>query len=308
MTGGGGSLIATGSTTINGYDFSYKAMPWWQGGTSVALDDGRETAPEIRAFDRDGKLVFQSVFTMPNGRLIYVWHVARSYDGTVAVEGSAFSDDSRGGTFIAWLSPDGRQQKIVRTTPFASLDMTFAADGTLWAAGRELEDGEELNADHNMIRRFDRSGKLLGSWIPKSSLTVDRKVGLRHPAVRSLLVSSRNRVGWYSVGAREYFEFSLDGTIVRRFPTFDLREGMRVNGAALCDDGGLYISTSFHENRQPRGEVFGRNRSDGTWKRISVKGADVSTGMKIFACEGSEVVAATGTPSNLIWFKPDRAE
>jgi hypothetical protein len=133
-TTGGSSLIATDTTTINGYDFAYKMMPWWRGGALLALDDGRETAPEIRAFDRAGKLAFQSVFTIPDGRLIRVRLLARGYDGTVAVEGSAFSSDSRGGAFIAWLSADGRPQTILRTTPFAALDVTVAADGTLWAA------------------------------------------------------------------------------------------------------------------------------------------------------------------------------
>lgn len=299
-------LVATSTTTIDGYDFRYKPMPWWRGGALLALDDGRETAPEIRVFDKEGKVAFQTVFTIPENRLIQSLHLARSYDGTLAVEGDAYSSDSRGGTFIGLISPDGQQRRIVRTSPFAAFDIAFAADGTLWAAGRELVDGVEVNPNHNMIRRFDKAGNLLGSWIPKSSLAVDPKVGLRHPAVRSLLVSSRDRIGWYSVGAREYFEFSLDGAIVGRFRTLDLQDGMRVTGAGLCDDGGLYVGAFSRKNGELGGGVFTLDRQDGTWKRVAIKGAPAAKGLRVFACEGSELVA--GSPSNLIWFKPERAQ
>lgn len=123
-------------------------------------------------------------------------------DGWLAVAGSASMGDGRATSFAALISRDGRLQKVMELSPFAPRAMTMASDGTLWMAGVEVVAGQETNPDHRVLRRFDKAGRMVGSAIPRSSLPI--RVGYTHPAEYSYLVSSKDRVGWYSEAAGAY--------------------------------------------------------------------------------------------------------
>lgn len=186
----------------------------WSGGSLVLVSDARSSAPVFRAFDRNGQQIGELTFTLPGASLINIYSgvFARGFDGSFAISGSAYTADSRGTAFLAWVSAGGRRQTVIRTPPFIADAVTMAHDGTIWAAG--FEHGKMHSGDYDVIRRFDRSGKLIGSAIPRSSLPVVDHKRFVEPAVYSYLASSRDRVGWYSEAAGIYIAIRVerDGT------------------------------------------------------------------------------------------------
>ena len=161
----------------------------------VLVSSARSGAPVFRAFDRGGQQIAQLTFTLPGVSLINIssGRFARGFDGSFAIAGSAYSADSRGTAFLAWVSADGKRQTVVRTPPFIADAVTMAYDGTIWVAG--FEHGKMHSGDYDVVRRFDRSGKLLGSMIPRSSLPIVDHKRFAEPAVYSYLASPRDRVG-----------------------------------------------------------------------------------------------------------------
>ena len=208
----GWALAATGADTLTitsvtkiAYNFGGNGLPHWTGSVFAQLDDTSEAAPVLRAFDRDGKQVLNLLITIPDVKFIQVFDYARGFDGSLAISGTGYSGDGRAAAFLTWISSDGQQQKVVRTSPYVAYVVGVATDGTIWTAGWEIVDGVLVNPNHDMIRHFDPSGRLLGSFIPRSSLKVyENRV---HPAERSHLVVSHDRVGWYSELSRVYIEF-----------------------------------------------------------------------------------------------------
>ena len=101
-------------------------------------------------------------------------------------------------------------------------------------------DGREPAADYNIVRHFDRGGKLLGSFIPRSSLASVIMAKGGH------LAYAKDRVGWYNgpnTAGYLYYEVLSDGTVHKYLP-IALNEYEQVTGLALTDDGGAFVTTS----------------------------------------------------------------
>jgi hypothetical protein len=116
-------------------------------------------------------------------------------------------------------------------------------DGTIWTAGLEKVNGNQPGAlvdpNYGVIRHFDRTGKLLGSFIPRSTFSSQQMV------MYGMLRSVRGRVGWYTgpiAGpGSQYYEILSDGTI-RKYPSIELNKSEYVTGLALMDDGSTYVT------------------------------------------------------------------
>lgn len=191
------SLAESGSTQLPIEAKGPESLAVWSGGALLIVQYRFSDSPVFSSFDREGKLISQFTFTIPEARVNTVFDrsFARGFDGSVAIVGSAYTADSRGTSYLAWVSPDGMNQNIVRLSPFHAWAVTVAADGAIWVAGDEKKVGQEPDLSQSVIRRYDKTGKLLGSYIPWSNLHVDAQ---RSPAEESILVSSKERVGWYS--------------------------------------------------------------------------------------------------------------
>lgn len=277
----------------------------WSGGAFVTVDDNNGL-PLIRAVNKGGELVSQIEFTIPGARSASVFSgmFARGFDGSFVLAGGAYADDDRAAAFLAWLSADGQRQTIVRPYPFIPSVVTMAADGSIWAAGREVqEDDRNLEKpDYNIVRRYDRTGRLLGSFISRSSLQL--KPGSLSPGEYSYLVASRDRVGWYSQVAGKYFEFSPDGSSVQEFATA-AAPGVRLHltGAALCGDGTVVVSAEARavqsETAVATWRVLELLRDRGTW--LSIAG-DSTKYVKVAGCDGTTVAFGPGVTDHLDWF------
>ena len=176
--------------------------------------------------------------------------------------------------------------------------MAVAADGAIWAAGRELVDGKEINPDHHVIRRFEKTGRMLGSSIARSSLNIAAQY--THPADYSFLVASRDRIGWYSEPSQQYIEFSSDGAVMNRFSTAEYDAKRAMHGVALCDDGSLFVSTEMSKPGGVKGwGISTLDRERGVWTFIP---KSERWGM-LYGCDGTTLAGRTSA-SAITWLEP----
>lgn len=122
------------------------------------------------------------------------------------------------------------------------------------------------------------------------------------PVIRSALVSSPDRVGWYSLYAHTYVEISLDGRELRRMKTPAHDTGELVH-AALCDDSRLFVSVAVNNdsirNINAHWGIYVLDRERGDWTYIP---RDKPYG-RIYGCDGTRLATTTDNRS-ITWLKP----
>ena len=107
-----------------------------------------------------------------------------------------------------------------------------------------------------------------------------------HPAALSFLAAIGDRVGWYPLHGPEYFEFSLDGRIIGKYPTIEHQGAM---GFALCESGAAYVSRQVRGKSGPeRFEVFSLDRESRTWKPVG--NTPKSNWGYLYGCEADKLV------------------
>lgn len=293
----GDALASRGSTQVP-FVLGNETLGLWSRGALLIVQNRFSSAPTFRIFDRAGSLISQFSFTLPDAAMIKLYDnaVARGSDGLLAVIGSAYSNDSKGTSFLALVAPDGHAQVVVRVFPFLPRAVTVAADDTVWVAGEEKKTpGQDRDYSQHVIHRYDKTGKMVGSYVPWSSLGPDSR-SVR-PTVGSLLLSSKDRIGWYSPAVRAYIEFALDGSIIARFQTAEHAVHSILTGA-LCDDGGAFLSSATNGglHGKPSWSIFSLDRERGTWASIPQK---EKSGI-LFGCDGTRL-ASTTDGSMIAW-------
>ena len=135
---------------------------------------------------------------------------------------------------------------------------------------------------------------MIVSFFPRSSLPL--KPGYADPAHYSYLVSSKDRIGWYSEATGAYIEWSLDGSLISQFSTPAI-SGMP--GIALCDDGNLFASTGSKANTGGVGwSIYMLARERAEWMFLPMSG---KWGV-LFGCDGTRPVSTTDL-STLTWLE-----
>jgi len=230
--------------------------PQWSNGALIALERWGSDASLVRTFDRQGVELLPLTFQIPETTVTGAIGVARGSDGTIALCGAAVDRAARVVHYVALLAPLSQSVQVIRTDTYEPTLVTIASDGTIWTAGDPSPTGKEdpssLNA--GVVRHFDRTGKEIGSYIPRSSLASPNLLLDGH------LAAGRDRICWYpggrnQLGPSEYVEISADGTITR-FPPTPLMDHEVTTGMAVTDDAGTFLSI--------------RNLQSGTWGILSL--------------------------------------
>ena len=184
-------------------------MPVW-GGTTLLMAIGNESdEPVILAIDKDG-LQERIGFSFPGGRYLTITGLAGAVDGSIAAIGTCYSADGQWGTFLARIARDRTHKLVIQLWPYVPHVIAFSPDGEIWTIGAvRTPDNLGISA-LNVLRRFDASGKQLGT------ASVAAKGRFMDAAMNSLMAASNDRVGWLT-NADEYIEFGLDGREAARF-------------------------------------------------------------------------------------------
>jgi hypothetical protein len=264
--------------------------PVWSGNSLLVLENHSSAAPTIHIYDKSGNEIQKITVQIPDAHLINIYGnlFARSADGFLAVSGSAYTNNNLGAVFLAVISPDGTQV-VVRTSPYVPKTIVFAPDGTIWTAGRELAGGADVKENYLVIRRFDKTGKLLSSAVPMSSLPS----GGLHPAIRSYIVASKDRIGWFSTIAGQYIELSLDGKELARYT----HQISVAGGAALCDDNSLWVGVQKNDSQGNREwNVSTLNRDQRAWSERKQPATTY-----VYGCSGTTLPTTAGNYGAIKW-------
>ncbi len=275
---------AVAQSRLVGLDFSHQPIPVFQGGYLIARSASRTG---FSIWDRDGKLTNRQEVSHPGATETVLIDAAIAPDGAVALVASGLDNQRRLASAIAWASTTGPVTRVVATGAFAPRRIVFAADGSLWAFGREEA------VDYDTLRHYDREGKFIGGALRRATF---RHPGKASPSTDSHLVLNGDRLGVLSLTASEWIELSGTGEVVGRWPV-RLAPGSGITGAAMIGRN-LVVSVAASETFDLR--RFNRN----TGELIPIDTAAVqnaSQGLLVLGSEGDRVVARVKPPWKLVW-------
>jgi hypothetical protein len=289
------NFVADKETTNIPVVFHPETFAVWSGGALVILEDRFSSNPLIHIVDREGNEVSRFLLTIPHGGGFIVgdWKVARGWDGVVAVAGSMDFPEQHG-SFLAIVSPDGSNQKFVRLAPYVPDSVTVAGDGTIWVVGSYVERNVPVDRDQDLIRRYDKSGTLLDSFVTWGSMET-----ANDPARGSILMATKDRVGWYSKHAHTYMEFSLDQTVITRVKSWASSVEDPLDWPALCQDGSVFVAEQAQSTHETQWGIFSLDRQTGKWNFIPSKERIASYG-----CEGSRLATTSDFGRSISWLEP----
>jgi hypothetical protein len=277
------------------------AFAEWQQGSFVYVRDRFSAAPVLQFFDKNGQPTSTFNFSFPKAGLIQLYDnsIAIGPNGSLAITGAAFSDDSREGRFLALVSPDRQEQTVIRISPFNPRAVAIASDETIWLAGDQTKPKYETQ-DHSqpLIRHYDKTGKLLGAFISWADFQTDSLT--LPPTSYSILFPLKDGIGWYSPRSGSYVELSPDGSVVRRLKTGQHPEGSVIQATA-CTDGNVYVTTEVPTDNADvfHWGIYILDPNKGVWTLQSI--GDRS-GL-LFGCDGTHL-AITSDFKTVTWLSP----
>ncbi len=277
------SFASAGATRA---PFSLAGMfrPKWTGPGFVGCENNGSLDPVVYIIAADGTRDNVKLSLGDSAYMTHVFGAAVRPDKAVAVIGNAQSSGSGGPGFVGFISPNRLEQTYIRLSPYSPRAVTFAADGTIWTAGW-VEIDNDLASD-NFIRRFDSSGKQIGSYLPMR--TPGLRLGL-DAAYNSFLVASSHSVGWYVSTGSRYLEFNLQGKLLRQYPGVPWGRTQRISGVALSPDDRVFVS---REDRTARKwEVFLLDKQTRTWLPVELPGLSEAKEGYVAGFDGDDLVA-----------------
>ncbi|MEO8657795.1 MAG: hypothetical protein ABI693_04955 [Bryobacteraceae bacterium] len=250
------TLVATDHSLTIPESMEGRRSPIWSGGSLIVPQGPMGEENAFRAYDGGGRMVFNATFTVPEADHTYVRGFSRGADGILAICGLSSLNDGSSAPFLATISSDGGSQRLVRTAPYTPNVVVVAPDGTFWTVGRELDarlsEKSGVNLEAGVLRHFDKSGKLLSAFVPRSTISDTTTLA----SGQSFLVASSDRVGWIRftpVGQASYMEVTADSatsTYPIPFPAGS-QVLLEVNGLALTDEGEVFAALLFVDATPP---------------------------------------------------------
>jgi len=287
----GPALAPAGVLTVT-TDLSFFRIPIWSGDALVSIEGSIPGPHAFVVYAPTGEVLLDAVFSVAGTQHTSVRSWARGADGSVAVCGTSFDRDGRSAPFIAMISADGASQHIIRTEPFYPHLVTVAADGSLWAVGRNLnshrgEEGVDPNA--GVLRHFDRSGRPLGAYLLRS--TFKNPVELNE--LNGILRPLQDGVAWIhylSNGDGSYTEVSSRGEVTS-YPIPSMRKDQSdeiiIRGMAVTPANDVFASM-YLGGKIESGSIFWLDREKRRWLPVT-QPAGIA-GAIVFGANGSGLV------------------
>jgi hypothetical protein len=151
------------------------AMSRWSHEGLVTLYVGNPVVKTFTVRGRDGSELSRTNFSIPNTSRLWVHGYDRDLSGNLVFCGEAYSSDGKLAPFIGVQSPQTGDVQLIRTYPYWPTLLAVAPDGTIWTIGGERTpdgkpDGTDVNPNGDVVRHFDRSGKLIASAFPRKEV------------------------------------------------------------------------------------------------------------------------------------------
>lgn len=215
-----------------------------------------DIAPSFYTFDSSGNFLSKTIIRIPDALRIEIHDFDRGEDASIVFCALAFTAEGKRASFIGWVTPDGTQSRLVRTTPYMPFGISLAADGSVWTVGQTPaldKDGHSVGIDlrGGVLRHFDSSGNLIQSFFPPAQFLQSSP-----RLISGFLVAAADRLGWYSPasGKSVYVEMSFDGSDIRTYPGLS-NDSSRVTALTITTSGDAFLTVNdaaaiYHFDRQ----------------------------------------------------------
>lgn len=204
----------------------------------------------------------------------------------------------KSGAYIAFIHPTDKSVNLVQTSPFQPMRMTATANGAFWVAGYETNPlppgakprtslAEAVNKDASLFRHFDKSGKLLLSSVPHSS--VEDPISMAQPA--SVFAEIGNEIIWYTNHSRQLIAISQDGSFTE-VRDLELPADQRQTGFGISAKGEIIVSTLGNDSWNVLKLMPSRHH----WQSLAqgVKGDRSNPPIMLIGSEGNAITALGG--------------
>ena len=247
--------------------------PKWTNGVLISVQNHDTINPLIWVADGAGQRTIPFSVSGASALRVEDWDQNRS--GSVGLSGYAADAEGRVSGFVAFIFPNG-ESRVVQTSLYRPVRMAVGPDGTIWAAGSEVgvsaagKPLKTLLSSAPIIRRFDKVGNLIGSYIPQSTIGEARYLSSSNHAI----AASLNRVTWYTLGGR-LVEISTNGDSISdnlvAAPVEE--ESLLMSGFGSTNSGDVYLATyrvKKGSGSEPEAfdEKFKLNRRTNRWELL----------------------------------------
>ena len=247
-----------------------------------------------------------SVFP-PDVWKFHIRDVAASDDGSVAVVGIAWNNHGGISGYLAIVSLDTADIKMVQTAPFEGRTLTYAPDGTLWILGWELGQERRLSRTlpHSALRRFTGQGELISQHLPWPETQCWIHPSRGGPS----LAASADRIGVMLEECNRWMEFSLEGELLGQWQwqvegyenaieaTFTpFHAVMTEEGNVYCD---IHINVSIDDRLVTNWALYSLNRKKSIWELVDTQNAAAALGwVGVLAGIDGESLVMVASPGN----------
>ena len=134
-----------------------------------------------------------------------------------ASQGADFDASEKRAWLTTSLDPSGKVVGEFRTNPYAALGVAVDDAGNIWTLGVDY-DARDHKADYNVLREYDREGRLLTSTLPRSSFAtrMEPAVNVGGAAGPNFLRVHGQNIAAYVAQTQEWIEVSPAGRVISR--------------------------------------------------------------------------------------------
>lgn len=254
----------------------------------------------LTVFRPSGQLAFTTTLKGPAGQDCSIWAMAVDTDGSVAAA-ITYAQSPSAAAAVAITNPEGMQTSYIPTSRYNPTQITFDRDHTVWTLGWQRDEVKldtEDSRDYDVARHFERGGKLLGSFLKRSTWARNAT-----PFSQGLgywnMTAGQDRIAAFLPGTREraseWIEWSRHGQLLTRI---QVEQQMRLGRALVKSDRVFGCWTGDTTDPQPACGEY--NRTKGTWTPISIP---FKHGM-LFGSDGENLLFADGDVAGSLALKP----
>lgn len=283
-----------------------RLMPNFSNGFLVSLpfQPGSPEAAAVLIADSSGFVKKVPVPRLEGAVKIQLFAAAASRAQDLAVTGSMLDREGRFVSFLAVMA-DGKTT-LVRTNPYSAERVTFAPDGSVWISvvrGDEGGGDDPRAGDFPVLRHYSRTGALLGTALPRSTLTGLNPGESTGGEGLTELVSNKASIGFFVGTSKRWYSTDAQGEWVA---TPFTSTGQYVMGVAYLDNGSVYTHQVTPGNSEMG--LYRLDPSKGEWVPVPGSERDERGDCRvcsILGAHGDQVVYMGGNASGqLKWLAP----
>ncbi len=299
-------LVPLHSVTFDNQVFSTYQVPKWSVGSLIfrGRPSYASSGPNLAVLGRDGGVILQTKVWFPDSYRVYVLDGSANARGEVLASASVLRNDGTVAHVLAIYARSGTVERVIPTNPLVPSYVCFGPKDEIWTFGIDSA-AVAAGRDRDLLQRYDRSGKLLGS-----SLAIEQVIAGSQGAYGATVLGATSQQVWLFVGATgEWLDVLPDGSVAARLKPLPAHAGQQLSNAAMTESGAVFARMSGAEI----GGLYRLDRADARWVPVIEWNANSQEERSInlehfYGVDGDSLVFGTGPVSTLSWFRlPDAA-